>query len=606
MNEINTIPRLFKNSIKANSKENCIGRIQGTRVKYITHQEYFSQVSSLSTSLLKLNIKLDSKVCILAETSYQWHIFDLAAICSNATTVPIYPTVTLSEFEYILNETEASLIFMDVTNQFDKFFELEKTPITLKYIVTLFKASHEQKEKCQKHGIELIDYQYLIDKGYLEKKLNPELFSIKSNNVKPDSLATIIYTSGTTGNPKGALITNQAFTQMLLNLKKSFSSTFNEQDVALVELPLSHVLGRCSSYLQLSFGLKTVFGGGIDNFTSDCSIAKPTLAIGVPRVFEKIYSQVDQKIKVGSIIEKRAFEWACSSSNSYYSKIDNDLSPTTYEIIQKNIAFKLIFQKLNKLFGGQLKYFICGGAALKPEISIFLRNLNLTILEGYGLTETIGPCVVNPSRKQLSGSVGLPIGDVKIKISNINEVLIKSKALCSGFLNNKSPFLDEQEWFHTGDIGFITSEGYLKITDRLKDMIVTSNGKTISPQKIEALMSSQIYIDQFIVIGEGRHYLTGIVSLNINELSDLLLRCKLKKTDSLEILAKNKELNQIIAKEIEIANQFLPEHEQVKNFKISTQGISIESGHVTPSLKIKRKKVLLDFEHEINAMYNNT
>ena len=604
MNDIDTIPKLFKNSINSKSKVNSIGWVNGSRVKYLSQQEYSSQVSSLSLGLLKLDIKLDSRICILAETSYQWHMIDLAAICTGAATIPLYPSVTISELEYIVKETEATLLFIDVVNQFDKFFEIEETPQTIKYIVTLFKPTKEQREKCLAKNIQQLTYMDLLKKGESEKSLNPELFSIKSNNVKSNSLATIIYTSGTTGHPKGALITNQAFTQMLQNLKNSFSSTFNQNDIALVELPLSHVLGRCSSFLQLAFGLKTVFGTSIANFTNDCAVVKPTLAIGVPRIFEKIHSKIHQQLANGTQIDKKIFKWASSSSSIYYSKIDNDLSPTTTEIIKRNIAFKTVFHKLNKLFGGQLRYFICGGAALKPEVANFLRNINLTILEGYGLTETIGPCVVNPARKQLAGSVGLPIGDVKVKISENNEILIKSKALCTGFLKYDDQILDQQGWFHTGDVGFITSEGYLKITDRLKDIIITSNGKNISPQKIESLMSSQSHIDQFIAVGEGRHFLTGIVSLNIEDLSDILKRCQLKKSDSLDTFAKNVELNRVISEEISQANQLLPAHEQIKNFKISTHGISVESGHVTPSLKVKRKKVLADFENEINAMYN--
>ncbi|MBT7608546.1 MAG: AMP-binding protein [Bacteriovoracaceae bacterium] len=606
MNNINTIPKLFKAYVSKFNDAKAIGTIKNNNVKFLSTNQYFKEVSNISLGLLKIDIQVEQKLIILGETSYQWHSLDIGSISAGITVVPVYPTSTVLELEYIINETSSKLIYVDSVNQYNKFFEIINPPESIKVLLTRFKPTKVQIDFCHKRGIRLLCFEQLVAIGQAEKELSPEIFSIKSHIVTEESIATIIYTSGTTGNPKGAIITQMAFTQMLTNLQLSFSENINDKDSSLVELPLSHVLGRCSSYFHICFGLKTIFGRGMNHFIDDCSIVMPTIAVGVPRVFEKIYFSIKQKLKSGSEVEQKAFDWANKVSESYYNKLDKDLSPSTLEIVKKNIAFKSIFQKINKLFGGKLRFFICGGAPLKKEISMLLRNINLIILEGYGLTETIGPCVVTPTRKQLTGAVGLPIGDVKIKIGQNKEILIKSKALCSGFLHKKVSIFDENGWFRTGDIGHISSEGYLKVTDRLKEIIVTSNGKNVSPQKIEAIMSAQDHIDQFVTIGEGRPFLTGIVAINVDDFTDSFKTFELTKADPLETIAKNEKVKRVISKEINKANLTLAGHEQIKDFKISTRSISLESGHLTPTLKIKRKKVLKEFAREIDAMYNDS
>lgn len=598
-----TISKLFKYRVQSSGNKKALGRVIGSKVTTLSFNEYHQLVSKLSLAFLKLDLQKGDSIAILADTSLEWHLMDMSAMSVGIVTVPIYPTALANEVKLICEETNSKFLIIDTEMQLEKLLEMPERPKSISRILTLFSLSKNQLAQLDETDLEVCNYTDLLELGDEEINLSPELFNIRSNVVDENDVATIIYTSGTTGKPRGAVITQLAFTQMLLNLQQSFSANINEKDRSLIELPLSHVLGRCNSYLHLPFGLLSIFGQGLSEFTTDCSIAKPTIAMGVPRIFEKIHSRLLQKLHKSTSIEQKSFEWACDVSETYFNKIDDDLSPSTLDIVTRNLAFKTLFQPLYNLFGGELRYFICGGAPLKKEIASFLRYINLTILEGYGLTETIGPCIVNPIRKSLPGAVGLPIGDVKVKLSEEGEILINSKAIFSGYLGEEDQVFDEEGWFHTGDIGELSTEGYLKITDRKKDIIVTSNGKNVSPQKIETIVSGQPHIDQFILIGESRHFLAGIVVLNKEELEDVLESCGLNKTDSLETIAKNKDLRDIIQQEISNANAGLPSHEQIKKFIISTRGISLFSGHMTPSLKIKRQRVLEEFKEEIDALY---
>ncbi len=603
MIEKKTIPKLLENQVSLNGQGSAIGWIDQKKIKSINFLQYHEKIMALSLAYLKYQNGESLSIALLAETSKEWHFLDISAISIGAIVVPIYPSALASEVEHILNETESQVLMLDSNTQLEKFFEIENIPKSIKFIITLFKPSKGHLEKGLEAGIQLLTYDIFLKTGLAEFKLNPELFNIRSNLVKEKNIATIIYTSGTTGPPKGAIISHLAFTQMLLNLHSFFSSSINSSDKSLIALPLSHSLGRCNSFLHISFGLFSIFGNGLPLLEEDCALVKPTLVLGVPSYFEKIYSRIKSKIKKNSNIEQRAYSWAFNASENYFNKIDNDLSPSSLEIIKRNIAYKSFYQYYYNLFGGKLKFFICGGAPLSSEVSIFLRHCNLNVLEGYGLTETIGPCAVNPTRRPIPHTVGLPIGDVKIKLSAKNEILIQSESLFSSFLNSNQNIFDEDGWFHTGDIGLIGEEGYLQIIDRLSDIIMTSDGRAISPQKIEAIMTEQDHIEQFVAIGEGRQHITGIVSLDKAKLADALKKCGLDQSDSLESMAKNEQLYELIRLDIEKSNKKLRPCEQIKKFIISTRKISLHSGLVTPMAKTKRKSILMEFSKEIEDMY---
>jgi long-chain acyl-CoA synthetase len=312
------------------------------------------------------------------------------------------------------------------------------------------------------------------------------------------------------------------------------------------------------------------------------------------------------QVNSGSHIEKQAFKWALSVAEKYFSKIDRDHSPTALEIIEYSLANKLVFSKIYNRFGGKIRYFVSGGAPLSPVIIKFLRYANLTILEGYGLTETIAPCCLNPLSKQIPGTVGRPMGDVQFSFGPDKEILIKTDALFKEYYKNQTATNEAlvDGWFHSGDIGEFTPEGFLKITDRKKDIIITSGGKNVAPQKIENLAKTKTHISQLVVIGDKRNYLTALIGIEKERFLPLLDELNLPSNCSLEDLANHPRVREIIQSEVTDVNQELAQFENIKKFALLTEEFTTDN-YLTPSLKIKRKLVLTRYHDLIEGLYSS-
>jgi long-chain acyl-CoA synthetase len=325
--------------------------------------------------------------------------------------------------------------------------------------------------------------------------------------------------------------------------------------------------------------------------------------LAVPRIFEKIYDRVQKSLQQDGI-KKSIFQWALDVSNTYYEKIDMDKTPSALNIINQQLAFKLVFEKLYQKFGSRIRYFISGGAPLSSEIILFLRNANLTILEGYGLTETIAPCSLNPFDRQIPGTVGKPMGDVEFRFGHDSEILIKSKAMFSGYYKNDEATQDaiKDGWFHSGDIGEFDKRGHLKITDRKKDIIITSGGKNIAPQKIENLLKLEPHITNAAIFGDKQKYIIALIIIEkdsfINDLSDL----GLEKSIDLKSMAHHPKIQEIIWEEIQHTNEELARFEQIKKFYIVDTEVNTDN-YLTPSLKLKKKLVFKDYEQQISELY---
>jgi long-chain acyl-CoA synthetase len=599
-----TISKLFlKKTSKAPHKKS-IGYIENSELRFFNNNEYKDIVKKIFYSLHEFNHQPGNKVAILAHTSKEWHFTDLGILAHNGVVVPVYPTYLAHEVEYILNHSEASILFLENENQFLKLIEIQNQLSILKYIVSFKDISEESLSKLQDKFI-FKTYSQFIELGSTINKSSPQLFEAFIEESSPTDPVSIIYTSGTTGEPKGALITNEAFMAMLENVYSSLKSNIGSSDRNLIFLPLSHVLGRCDSILNLIFDLESVYAESMEKVVDNLKIVRPTILIAVPRIFEKVYSKVIDKIHKENEFKQKVFEWALNASNDYYDKIARDLSPSPYEIIQKNLAFNLIFKKVYETFGGRVRFLVSGGAPLSPEIIKFLQNANLTILEGYGLTETIAPCVLNPPVRQIPGTIGLPLGDVQIKFAEDGEILIKTKAMFKSYFKNEAATLEafKDGWFQTGDIGEITSEGYIKITDRKKDIIITSAGKNVAPQKIENLLKLQKHISNAVVVGDKRKFLTAIISLDQEVVKPLLQGLGINEHAKYEELALEPKIYELIDTEIQNVNKELASYESIKGFFIASSDFTVENGHITPSLKLKKKIILKAYAKEIDALY---
>lgn len=598
-----TLGKLLKYRVEKTPDKKAIGWIENGEIKSLTFRDYKNQIEILVNALRKIGVNVGDKVAILAQTCKEWHYMDMAAICSRACVVPVYPTYLAQEIKFIFNHSDSSVLVIENDKQLEKILSDLHEYKNLKVIISLQDLSEEMQKKIR-NLYPYYNYKDLIRLGTDELKSHHDLFDNNIMEQKPEEFASIIYTSGTTGEPKGAVITQHAFTSMLLNVDQTIQGAFNSNDRTLVFLPLSHVFGRTDSLLPLVFGWQAVYAESMDKIIDNIALVKPTIMMAVPRIFEKIYAKITDQINQGSIVEKQVFKWAQGVAKKYFEKLDQDLSPSTAELIEYKLAYKLVFSKIYNRFGGKIRFFVSGGAPLSVPIIKFLRYANLTILEGYGLTETIAPCCLNPLAKQVAGTVGRPLGDVQISFAADKEILVKSDALLKEYYKN--PKATEEAftngWFHTGDIGEFTSEGYLKITDRKKDLIKTSGGKYVAPQKIENMAKVEPHISQIVVIGEGRKYLAALIGIEKEAFLQDLEALGLPSDCSVHDLAQNPKVREIIQAEIDKMNTELAQYETIKKFHILPEEFTTDN-FLTPSLKVKRKVVSERYNKEIEAMY---
>jgi long-chain acyl-CoA synthetase len=603
LNGARTIGRMFKMRTEKTPDKKAIGWIENSEVKSLSFAEYKKQIEIIASALHKIGLNVGDKIAILAQTCKEWHFLDMAGMCSRACIIPIYPSYLSKDIDYIFRHSDSSILVVENDKQMEKILPIMGEWTNLKVIISLTDLSEENLKKFR-NSCAYFSFKELIRLGTEELKSHPDLLDNFIQNQLPEEYASIIYTSGTTGEPKGAVITQHAFTTMLLNIEKSVQGGFTSQDRALVFLPLSHVLGRCDSLLPLVFGWQSVYAESIEKLVDNLLVVKPTVMIAVPRIFEKIYAKIMAQVEETNLVERQAFKWAIHVAENYFKKIDQDLSPSTRELVEFKLAQKLVFSKIYARFGGMIRYFVSGGAPLSPTIIQFLRYANLTVVEGYGLTETIAPCCLNPLSKQVPGTVGRPIGDVQFSFGADGEILIKSEALLKEYYKNPEATHEalKEGWLYTGDIGEFTPEGYLKITDRKKDLIKTSGGKYIAPQKLENMAKTQPHISHIVVLGDQRKYLCALIGIEKERFLPLLEELGLPSDCSLADLAKNEKVQQIISGEIDAINQDLAQFETIKKFTILPEEFTMEN-FLTPSLKIKRKLVSVHYKDIIEAMY---
>lgn len=599
-----TIGRLLKSRAQKSADKYAIGWIENNEVKNLTFSDYKNTIEVLASALNKIGVTVGDKVSLLSQTCKEWHFLDMAIMCSRSCLVPIYPSYLANEIDYIFKHSDSTVIIVENDKQMEKVASVMQNWSNLKAIISINELSEETIKKFR-NAQPYFSYKELLRIGKEELKSSPDLLENLIQNQLPEEYASIIYTSGTTGEPKGAVITQYGMTSMLYNVETTIQGAFSAQDKTLVFLPLSHVLGRCDSLLPLVFGWQAVYAESMEKLVDNLTVVKPTIMIAVPRIFEKIYAKVMDQVNLGSFIEKQAFKWAISSAESYFNKIDKDLSPSAAEIVEFQIASKIVFSKIYNRFGGKIRYFVSGGAPLSPQIIKFMRYANLTILEGYGLTETIAPCCLNPLAKQVPGTVGRPMGDVQISFGPDNEVLIKSDALLKEYYKDPNATAEamKEGWFHTGDIGEFTSEGYLRITDRKKDIIITSGGKNVAPQKIENIAKTRPHISQMVVIGDKKNFLTALVGIEKERFLNDLESLDLPSNCSVLEIARHPKVREMIHAEIDEINAELAQFENIKKFTIITEEFTTDN-YLTPSLKIKRKLVIEKYKNQIEEMYN--
>lgn len=530
--------------------------------------EYLQLLVHFQSLLKEAHLPTKGKVALMSATRWEWSIMDVATLAYGAVLVPIYPNLTDEDVIYILDHSEADLLIVD--NQ--------KT-----------QAQYERiKSKLQKNIQCLVFDELETDADYVSEKMIQEMVD-HAGNVKLEDPITIIYTSGTTGKPKGVLLKHYALVSEVHEAFSLFHIT--NEDISLAFLPYAHVMGRIEHWGCMYSGCQVAYAESIDALRKNLGEIKPTFLVAVPRIFEKIYAGILTKVETNPI-KKQLFDRTLSLAKkiAYYRQTKQTaplLEAAAYEALAK-----IVLGPIRQAFGGRLRFAISGGAPLAPQLGQFFSYLGIRIFEGYGLTETFAAVTVNTESHWMLGTVGRPIGDVEIKFADDGEILVRSHKCLTEYYKNPeatAQAIDKDGFFATGDIGEFNEQGFLKITDRKKDLIKTAGGKYVAPQKLEGLLKQEPVIAQVFICGDQRKYVTALLTV-----------------ESLPVDASTEEKNQVLQKiktHVQKVNSQLASFETIKKFEVLFEVWSPENGCLTPSMKVKRKFIENRYAHILNDMY---
>ena len=561
-----------------------------------TWRESYDGLRLTTLGLAACGVRKGDRVGIVSRTRSEWSDADLAVLCLGAVTVGIYPTASAAEMEHILGQSGCRLLFVENDELLEKMVDIRRK-IGLPEKMVLF----ETKRNRLPAGV--IPFPELKRLGCELDLLEPGRFDETWRSVAPDDLATIAYTSGTTGPPKGAMITHANLYHTAINAVTT--QNLDEDDFGIAYLPLTHMLQRLTVYAVLHSGVRGVYAESIEKLIDNFRELKPTIQVGVPRIFEKIHARIMQRIAGASPLQQRIFAWAMQVGrrSSPYRK---EREPLPFMLaVRHALADRLVFRKIRDVFGGRVKRLLCGGAPMPMELLEFFYAAGLLILEGYGLTETVAPVSVNRPDDFKFGTVGRLIEGIEAKLGEGNELLLRGQGLFRGYYKDPEATalaIDADGWFHSGDIAEIDSEGFIRITDRKKDIIVTAGGKNISPQNIETMVKALPFISHVMVHGDRRNYLTALITLDEAEIRDFAAREGIAAS-SPEALASHPEIRRLVEEHIVAVNARLAPYETIKRFAILPLDFTEAAGELTPTLKIRRREIARKYGNLLDNLY---
>lgn len=559
-----------------------------------THDQLKYRVEAFSEALRQIGIKPGDRVGIVAENRLDWTMVDFAMVGMGVIDVPVFPTLTPKQLQFIYADCAATCIIVSNTAQLNKIKQVWGELPELKHVIVMNDVDSDDSR--------VLSLQKLIDHVEITTDATNRATTYRSyaNNVTPDDTLTLIYTSGTTGNPKGVVLTHGNLISNVMHSKNVV--TLTEHDSLLSYLPLCHIFERMAGfYLAFSVGATVTMTDSIETVAELMRIVRPTIMTSVPRLFERIRMRVLGNVQKESAAKKAIFSWAFSVGERW---IDGHQGPLMK--LQHAIADKLVFNKVRERTGGNLRFFVSGGAALNPEIGRFFAILGIVILEGYGLTESSPVISIHRLEDVVIGTVGTPLPSVEVKIADDGEILARGASIMKGYWNNPDATkeaLDEEGFLHTGDVGIFTDRGHLKITDRKKHLLVSSGGKNIAPQPIEATIAQSAFVDQVMVVGDAREYCTALVVLDREALKTWAEKNNATGL-SPEELVTHQPLVSAVERELNTLQKDLSKYEKARRYAFLVEPFTVENGLMTPTLKVKRKVVLEKYADVVDAMYS--
>ena len=567
--------------------------------KTLKWKEVDERVRAISGGLMALGIDHEERVAILSATRVEWVLADIGILCAGAATTTIYPSNTPEECAFILVDSETRIVIAEDDSQVDKLIEVrDQIPHVFK-VVTLQGSTSDDGWVITLKALEAVGRDY--------NRQNPTAFTDRIAATRSDHLATLIYTSGTTGMPKGVELLHDCWTYTGEGME-ALAMFEMETERQFLWLPMSHSFGKVLEAAVIQMGIPTAVDGRIPKIVENLSIIKPTFMAAAPRIFEKVYNKVVTGAQDSGGVKLRIFRWSLDVGRQVSAIQQKGGIPGPLLELKRRIADRLVFSKLRELFGGRIRFFISGSAPLSRDMAEFFHAAGILICEGYGLTESSAASVVNTPENFRFGTVGKPLPGTEVKIAEDGEILLRSRGVMRGYrgLEQTNAETLQEGWLLTGDIGEVDSDGFLRITDRKKDLIKTSGGKYVAPQALESRLKALCpYLSQVLVHGNTRNFCSALVTLDAESIPKWAEDHGLEGR-SLADLSKEPAVIELVQQAVNTLNGEQPSYSTIKRFAVLEREWSIEEGELTPSLKVKRKAVESNNKAVLDGFYSGT
>jgi long-chain acyl-CoA synthetase len=564
------------------------------------------RVYAIAAGLIELGVEPEQRVALACSTRVEWILADLGIMCAGAATTTVYPQTNADESAFILSDSGSKVLIAENAEQLAKAEQKRDELPDLTHIVVVDAAGVE----CSDRVLTLAE---LERRGAAYLETHPELIKERVGAITADQLATLIYTSGTTGRPKGVRLPHGNWSYMARAI--AATGLVGPDDVQYLWLPLAHVFGKVLTSGQIEVGHVTAVDGRVDKIIENLPVVRPTYMAAVPRIFEKVYNGVAAKARAGGAAKYKVFQWAAETAREYAKVTQDNFRRTGNRTAPFGLAARhkaadaLVYAKIREAFGGRLRACVSGSAALAPEIGYFFAGAGIHVLEGYGLTESSAASFVNPGEAYRTGTVGKPLPGTEVRIADDGEILLRGPGIMQGYhqLPEKTAeVLEPDGWLHTGDIGELSVDGYLRITDRKKDLIKTSGGKYIAPAEVEGQFKAVCpYVSNILVHGADRNYCTALIALDEIAILEWAKDNGLEGKPYAEVVAAPATVGMVEGYVKEL-NQGLQRWQTIKKFRLLPRDLDVEHGEITPSLKLKRPVVEREYKHLIDDMYAGT
>ncbi len=593
--EPTTLVEVFEGAVRQHNRPDALNYKSGSNWVSISSGEMLQRIRSIAAGLHSLGIKSGDRVAILSESRAEWTLADAGCLFAAAIDVPIYPTLTPPQVRYILNDSGARVLFVSNQKKYEEVCDAVSACPAIQKVIFLEEPAHQTDSaislsELEKRGAKLITEQ-------------PDLINQLASAISPNELATIIYTSGTTGEPKGVMLTHSNLVSNVIDSAAHLS--FVREDSVLSVLPLSHVLERVAMYMYIYHGMAVFYGESLEMIGPNLREVKPTIFVGVPRIFEKIFGRVKEKIAEKGRLNVAFLNWAVSVGKEHARLEVRHRKIPALLALKHKIADKLLFEKIRTGMGGRIRLLVSGGAALPEELGYIYIGAGLPIVQGYGLTETSPVITAGRLEDNRVGTVGKPIRNVEVRIAADGEIETRGPHVMRGYYNKPAEtraVMTEDGWFKTGDIGTLDEDGFLSITDRKKELFKTSGGKYIAPQPIEQMIKGSRFVNQVVLIGNGRKFPAALIVPDWERVESYAELKGLNTRDHAK-LCRNPRVIDLFERQVAGLTTDLANYERVKKIALLEHELTIEGGELTPTMKVKRRVVDEKYKDVIDALY---